>query len=648
MPEPVTFFDHQENAKRRSYWALIGFAITVLLTAAAVSLFGGLSGLILMNNESGISTEGVFKTCAILSGCVTLVVIFISWAWKASVLAAGPEGIMKSMGAWKVSSGTNEPDQRQLLNLVEEMSIASGVPIPDVYIMDSPSINACAVGMEVDKAAVAVTRGAIVKLNRSELQGVVAHEFSHILHGDMSLNTHMVAWLAGLFTISEMGRMLMEAVAEDDSDSIFSSSTSRGKGAGFLIFIGAGIWLLGSIGVFFGKLLQSSTSRQREFLADASAIQYTRNPDGLANALRKLGQGAVRGRMTRPPNDCGHMMFSQLRSRNYTGSFSTHPPLPIRIKRILPSWDGSYLETMELKIQKSSPSTVKKQPIPYQPKQLMRNMPSTLMLLNLLEEHKMPDTVRLQAVRAWVDHLDEKIVKAAHDPDTAQNLMFVMLLQDEREKEWRALQEVEDESRLCQVKELLESITIDKKDRLGIVDLALPALRQISEDRRKPFIQHIKVICDADGTIDLFEYCLLKILDQNMEPPKGRTTYQRMRVHIRELETDVNVMLSSLSRLGSETEEEVARCFAKAEERMFGFTAGIKLTLLPSSACGLDALDQACEKLPGLAPNFQQRLLLAGLAAIAEDDHLHADELQAFRAFAAVMRIPVPPGLGMV
>jgi hypothetical protein len=168
------------------------------------------------------------------------------------------------------------------------------------------------------------------------------------------------------------------------------------------------------------------------------------------------------------------------------------------------------------------------------------------------------------------------------------------------------------------------------------------------ETEKPSFLQKIKDLCNADGHIDLFEYCLQKILAQSLKAPGTQTTYQRMRVHIKEVETEVNVMLSCLSRLGSETAEEAAESFAQAEARMFGFTAGVKLQLLPAEACGLDALDRACEKLPGLAPNFQQRLLLAGLAAIAEDDHLHPDELQAFRAFAAVMRIPVPPGLGLV
>jgi Zn-dependent protease with chaperone function len=645
MPSPVTFFDHQDLAKTRSHWALLGFGLTVVLTCAAVSLFGGVTGILLVDSDLGMNVTDVYWFSARVSAVLCLSIIFISWAYRAASLSAGPEAVMKSMGAWKVPPDSQEPDQRQLLNLVEEMSIASGVPMPDVYMMDDTAINACAVGMEIDQAAIAVTRGAVVRLTRNELQGVIAHEYSHILHGDMALNTHMIAWLAGLFTLSELGRMCM-AMFEDESDSWFSGIRNS-RGQCIFIIVGGGIWLLGSIGVFFGKLLQAGLSRQREFLADASAIQYTRHPEGLGNALRKLGKGGVRGRMRRPPSDCGHMMFANLRSSVYAGAFSTHPPLEDRIIRILPAWDGSYLKTMELEVVRHEgyvQPLVKKTT----PEQMIRKLPSTLMLLNLLEDHRMPETALLSSVETWKTALDPIILNATRNREGAQNLIFAMVLQPDKEQGLRVLKNLESRERVLQVEDLLDQAQIEEKDRLGLLDLTLPALRMLDEGRKKAFMQVVKALSEADGQIDLFEYSLQKILEQGLEPPSKIPSYQRMRLHISKLESEINVMLSALSRLGSDTQTEAAHCFAQAEARMFGFTAGIKLKLLPASECGLDALDNACEKLPALYPNFQQRLLLAGLAAIAADDYLHFDEVQAFRAFAAVMRIPVPPGLGLL
>lgn len=643
MPSPVTFFDYQERAKARSHWALLGFALTVILTAAAVSLFGGFVGSLLLGTEAEWTSREAFWLSARFSAAACLGIIFLSWAFRAAGLSAGPAAVMSSMGAWHVPPDSREPDQRQLLNIVEEMAIASGVPMPDVYIIDDAGINACAVGMEIDHAAVAVTRGAVVKLNRNELQGVIAHEFSHILHGDMALNTQMIAWLAGLFTLSEIGRILM-SLFEDDSDSWFSGIGNR-RGAPVAIIIGGGIWLLGGIGVFFGKLLQAGLSRQREYLADASAVQYTRHPEGLANALRKLGAHSARGRMRRSPSDCGHLMFANLRPRDHAGIFSTHPPLPARIRRILPAWDGSYLETLELEIPRHE-GYVQPPSLPPQPPETARNLSSTLVLLNLLEAHRMPETALLSSVAAWKASLNPALLQAARDPQRACALIYTLLLTPAPEKGLQVLKGLESETVLSEIETLRRASDFTDRDRLGLLDLALPALRMLDPPEKQSFLRKVSALTEADGHIDLFEYCLQKILHQALRAPGTETDHHRMRVHISNLETEINIMLSALSRLGAADENAAARSFARAEERMLGFTAGIQLRLLPAGACGLEALDQACERLPGLNPNFQRRLLLAGLAAIAADDQLQPEELQAFRAFAAVLRIPVPPGLG--
>lgn len=638
----MNFFEHQDVARRRSRRAQVGFVLTVLLTVTAVSLFGGFVGMLLLESDGNASGES-FWPVARISGFISLGIIFISWAWRASALSAGPDAVMRSMGGTRLSPDSREPDERRLLNLVEEMSIASGVPVPDTYLLDSGAINACAVGMEVDKAAVAVTRGAVQKLSRDELQGVVAHEFSHILHGDMSLNTHMIAWLAGLFTISEIGRLCLNFGAMSSSNRSYRARGSRDEGGAqiALLVIGGGVWCLGSIGIFFGKLLQSAVSRQREFLADASAIQYTRNPDGLGNALRKLGKNSLRGRMLRPNTDCAHMMFANLRSRNFVNMFATHPPLDLRIQRVLPHWDGEFLSVVDVDVSEppplpgSAPSSIQDP--------LRQVLPAFTLLLN---QQEMPDTVRLQAVAAWRAGLAPELVEAAHDPLRARQVVFALLLYGKDDRALRALKQAESETCVQEVETLLGAQEIRDQDRLGLLDLCLPALRHLREEEQAGFMLTVKVLSESDAQTDLFEFCLGKILAHNFESRNGKPGYSRMRVHIPKLERELNVILSLLSRLGSDTEADAERSFQKAREWMLGYTGKVELKLLPSSECGLDALDAACEKLPGLAPAFQERLLLAGLAAIAADDDLQPMELQAYRALAATLHIPVPPGLG--
>lgn len=638
----MNFFEHQDQAKRRSRHAQVGFMLTVVLTAVAVSLFGGYAGMLFLESDGNASGES-FWPLARISGFICLGIIFISWAWRASALSAGPDAVMRSMGGTRLAPASRDPDERRLLNLVEEMSIASGVPVPDTYLLESGAINACAVGMEVDKAAVAVTRGAVQKLSRDELQGVVAHEFSHILHGDMSVNTHMIAWLAGLFTISEIGRMVVNFAALSSSGRGYRSRSSRDEGGGriVLLLIGGGIWCLGSIGVFFGRLLQSSVSRQREFLADASAVQYTRNPDGLGNALRKLGKNSLRGRMLRPNTDCAHMMFSNLRSRNFVQLFATHPPLDERIKRVLPHWDGGFLRVVEEDVSEPDPASDAKQAAILEP--LDQVLPAFTLLLN---QREMPDTVRLRAVEAWRAGLAPEWVEAARDPVRARHAVFALLLHGQDERAVRAFKQSESEACVHEVEALVDAQDIRDGDRLGMLDLCLPALRQLSDSEKAEFMKTVKALSDADGRTDLFEYCLGKILAHNFDSRNGKPGYRRMRVHISKLEREINVILSLLSRLGAETEEDAERSFQKAREWMMGYIGNVELRLLPSDECDLAALDAACEKLPGLSPAFQERLLLAGLAAISADDDLQPLELQAYRALAAALHIPVPPGLG--
>ncbi|MEX2607353.1 MAG: M48 family metalloprotease [Kiritimatiellia bacterium] len=639
----MTFFDHQEEAKRRSRRALFGFMLTVMLTVVAVSLFGGYAGMMLVESDGNASGES-FWPLARISGFICLGIIFISWAWRASALSAGPDAVMRSMGGTRLAPDSEDPDERRLLNLVEEMSIASGVPVPDTYLLESGAVNACAVGMKVDKAAVAVTRGAVQKLSRDELQGVVAHEFSHILHGDMSLNTHMIAWLAGLFTISEIGRFVMNFAAMTSSTRGFRSRGSRDEGGGriVLLLIGGGIWCLGSIGIFFGKLLQSAVSRQREFLADASAIQYTRNPDGLGNALRKLGKNSLRGRMLRPNTDCAHMMFANLRSRNFVNLFATHPPLDHRIRRVLPHWDGNYLQVVDVDVSEPPPLPDKGRASGAH--SLHQVLPAFTVLLN---QQGWPDTVRLQAVEAWKAGLAPELVEAARDPLRARQVVFALLLVRRDDRENQVLTREESAECVREVEALLNAQEIRDEDRLGLLDLCLPALRRLDPDQQAAFMDTVGALSGADERMDLFEYCLGKILAHNFESRNGNPGYGRMRVHIPKLEREINVILSLLSRLGAETEADAERSFQKAREWMLGYTGNVDLRLLSSGECGLDALDAACDKLPGLAPQFQERLLLAGLAAIAADDDLQPLELQAYRALAAALHIPVPPGLGI-
>src|SRR5690606_28971990 len=242
------------------------------------------------------------------------------------------------LGGLPVNPATDDPDERRLVNVVEEMAIASGVPVPAIYVLPGEeSINAFAAGYGVHDAAVAVTRGALKHLTRDELQGVIAHEFSHILNGDMRLNIRLIGLLHGLLLLALIGRVLLR-----------SGGRSRGRrkekgGSVQVALIGLGLVLLGYIGVFFGKLIKAAASRQREYLADAAAVQFTRNPEGIAGALKKIGALGAGSRIVHPrAEELSHLYFASGLRSSFAGLFATHPPLVERIRRIDPSFSGDF------------------------------------------------------------------------------------------------------------------------------------------------------------------------------------------------------------------------------------------------------------------------------------------------------------------
>jgi Zn-dependent protease with chaperone function len=339
----MDFFQRQDNARRRTRWLVvyfIGAIFGLACTFYVISLPPYFHG----NPES----VGAFWHPELFQVVVSVILIIIALGSliKAIKLRKGGKAIALAMGGRALTQAATDPDERELQNIVEEMSIASGVPMPAVYVLDrEPGINAFAAGFRPEDAVIGVTNGAMRFLTRDELQGVIAHEFSHILNGDMRLNLRLVAWLHGILWIAIVGRGLLEGARRCIP---WNSEADDLKKAGLgLFFIGTGVGViiygLGSGGVFFGHLIKSAVARQREFLADAAAVQFTRNPMGLANALKKIG-GLAHGSRIRSPlaEEASHMFFGNSLRASWFGFFATHPSLKKRIKLLDPNFDGRF------------------------------------------------------------------------------------------------------------------------------------------------------------------------------------------------------------------------------------------------------------------------------------------------------------------
>src|SRR6478752_2727573 len=355
----MDFFEAQDRARRRTKRLVLLFGLAVAGTIAA----GYFSALLIMNQAGGLEKHGRnYSYSSARSGPIawwnpqvffwvaasTVGVVGLASLFKWGQMRGGGAAVAEMVGGRAVDLKTTDLRERQLLNVVEEMAIASGIPVPAVYILeDEPGLNAFAAGLRTTDAAVAVTRGTLNRLTRDELQGVIAHEFSHILNGDMRLNVQISAIVFGILVVGLIGRGVLRGMMYGR----VRSGSGKDKGGGVVVIaaIGLALFLIGYVGYFFGRMIQAAVSRQREFLADASAVQFTRNPDGIAGALKKIGGYALGGNMVNShAGEIGHFFFAQAFRSGITGLLSTHPALDERIRAIDPRWDGKLFEPPEV------------------------------------------------------------------------------------------------------------------------------------------------------------------------------------------------------------------------------------------------------------------------------------------------------------
>ncbi len=342
LAQNMDFFEQQAKAHRKTKWLVIYFVMAVAAMIAAIYICLMLIFSAAMQTQHHRHYEEPQQPFSIWNpevligvSIVTLAVVGIGSAYKTSALSSGGSAVSEMMGGRLINTNTTDPDERKLLNVVEEMSIASGVPMPQVYVMDEENgINAFAAGHKPSDATVTVTRGCMKLLSRDELQGVIGHEFSHILNGDMRLNLRLIGIIFGILCLTVIGRILLQTARGGDRDK------------NPLPIVGIVLLIIGFIGVFFGRLIQAAVSRQREFLADASSVQFTRNPGGITGALKKIGGlGAMGSRLGHAhAEELSHMYFGNGISEAFIGLLETHPPLAERIRVFDPNFDGNFPE----------------------------------------------------------------------------------------------------------------------------------------------------------------------------------------------------------------------------------------------------------------------------------------------------------------
>ncbi len=639
----MDFFARQAATRRQSRWMVFLFIVAVAAIVIAIDVVVVTAVAVLSLEDGGLlASEDLslarYPIAVVVSTIVVLGTIGISSLVRTVTLAAGGGKVAEQLGGTRVGADTTDPLRRRLRNVVEEMAIASGVPVPQVYVLDREAgINAFAAGYSPANAAIAVTRGALVHLNRDELQGVIAHEFSHVLNGDMRLSTRLIGLLFGLTVIAMVARTVLR----------FSPRSSGRKSGGGLavIYVAALVVLaLGWIGLFFGRLIQAAVSRNRESLADASAVQFTRDPGGLRNALVKIGALGAGSRFAdADAEEVAHLLFAEGIRR----VFATHPPLLERIREIDPSFQPSEFDSVRRRLSEERAMAEEAE---------ARQRPSAATRMGGLLEGAVvlapaavaglvanPGTGHVQQAQAMLESLPDSFRRAARDPLGATALFIALAIDTVPEVRERQLAYIDQHLGADfqdVVKAMLAEVdALTAVQRMPALLQVFAALSQLARTERVELLKCLNGLLVRENRASVFAYALRKLaqvqLQDNLDPRR------RAIGHLSALgaRDDLQVLFSVLAGQGSEDEPAARQAYE----------AGINVVLPgihpPFLRLGHwpPKLDQSLTRIDRLQPAAKSQLVQALVTTISHDRRMTVPESELLRAICAVLHCPLPP-----
>ena len=650
----MDFFEHQERARRNTLLLAFIFAVAVVLIILSVYLVLALIFIANRPAPAAGAPEGMLKLwdAGLFMGTIiaTLTIIASGTIYKMLALSAGGEAVARIFGATLVNPGTAAPTERRLLNVVEEMAIASGMPIPRVYLLADDSINAFAAGFSTRDAVIGVTHGCMNLLSRDELQSVIAHEFSHILNGDMRLNIRLMGVLHGILIISLIGYWTFRIATQSSSRGI--GGAARRKGGNTLPFLLAGlcVMIIGYIGVFFARLIKSAVSRQREFLADAASVQFTRNPEGMTGALKKIG-GCLAGSHINHPSaeEASHLFFADGLKRSFFGLMATHPPLIARIRRIDPDFNGTFPAISRNIMPMAGEGAGEDNP-------MAANLAGNVRTGNRLMKFDpgqtsslvgRPDAERLSYVGKLLAVLPPRLRAATRDRNSAAALIMAMLISRDKTSRDNQLLYIRGNASPEIYQKVIELLPVVEKSPpewfLPLADLSLAGLRVMPKSDLNTFRSHLKRLAEADGAITLPEYMLQCMVggylrswtDKDKQNSVKSADFSRYR-------QAVLIVLSTLAYYGNGDDLKAALAFAE----------GAKLLPIEGNAqiftkeqCGLRQVDAALSELAAASAGIKKQFLDACSACAASDGQISITEAELLRAVAATVDCPFPPFL---
>lgn len=625
----MNFFEQQAAARRTSSRLVNLFALAVVAIVLAVD------GVVWVATQS--PRVVLFATIAAAA------VIAIGSLYRIASLGGGGEAVAQQMGGTPVPENATDPGLRRLRNVVEEIAIASGVPVPKIYVLEHEAgINAFAAGYSTSDAVVAVTRGALDRLNRDELQGVIAHEFSHILNGDMRLNIRLVGVLFGILMIGLIGRKILE----------HGRFGGRGKNVGAILVAALVAMVIGYIGLFFGRMIKAGVSRSREKLADASAVQFTRQTQGLSGALKKIGglQDGSKLNQRSDAEEVSHMLFGD--GVGFSGLFATHPPLLERIRALEPNFGGEELARLQAQWIATPPDGMQEDlalglvggrgsrlPGATQELSMTPPMVASQVAMPAADDYRRADTI--------VTAIPEALRDLAADREAVMPLLLGLLLDADEALAER--QQVEITARLGDnvaghALRIHQQLTAELHPmlRLPLAALAFPVLRLRPRPQLDAFMDTVHALVHADGQVSLFEYCLGRLLTVQVRESLDPSRYARFgRRKPASVRSEFSTLLAVVAQAGHDDRASAQHAYLAGLQRVLPRD---HLPYAPPAA-GAVALDAVWEPLDALDPLAKQAMVEAVTAAVSHDGRVSVAEAELLRTICGALHCPLPPML---
>jgi Zn-dependent protease with chaperone function len=627
----VNFFDAQDRARRATRWLVIVYVLASVLIVAGVTAIA--AAAFMMVGENGRPAD---PAVLVVVAALAALLIIGATLFKTARLSSGGGRVAREMGGTLISTDVSNPLRQRLRNVVEEMAIASGVPVPEVYVLEEEmGINAFAAGFTPGDAAIAVTRGTLETLNREELQGVIAHEFSHVLNGDMRLNIRMMGVLFGIMVIGMMGRLLLRSRYHG----------ARNKNVAAVMVIGIGLTLLGWIGVFAARLVKAAVSRQREYLADASAVQFTRQTDGIANALKKIGGYRAHSYIQSvDPEEVSHMLFAGGTSR-LTSMFATHPPLIDRIKALDPGFNESDYPEVNIE----SHATSSQFEADESRASGFTTTTEAAVPASIADSVGRPDSEQIEFAAGIRRSIPSDLYDAAHSPELAWMLTLALGVAREAshaDRQLRFITEQVGEERGEIVRRFTMQIgEIGAEYRLPLLEIAFPALKLRPEQQRDFFLELVKRLIELDGVVDLSEYCFYRVLSsafKRVADPSGRR--ERNRAGKKAIRRAAIDLVMAVAHYGHDTVEERVSAFRAgvAEFGKWAADAEYEDKELRNTAM----LDHSLDVLGKMNSAGSRSLLQALVKSVGHDGRISTVEAELLQTICASLDCPLPPILG--